>query len=180
MTRTVKAGSVTTGTRGSAPYCQSCDDDLCHLNKLFYSELNFCGCGNPEDAYDLVGTVLGLLEENREQDDADPEKFAFYPDSARMKRGKAFREATKEYIGGNDGTFNLIMYLLGHVDLTEHGGSIYGSWITKKGRHYLSLMNRYQWDDVDQTGSPHDGGDCGPGCVHWEDSTEDWQKKGAR
>lgn len=168
-----------TGPRYRGPHCPACTDDLQHLYQLLYRDLHFCGCGNPEDSYDLVGTILGLLAERKEQDDQDPELHSGL-NSPRMIRWEAFREAVRGYIGGNDGTFYLVMYLLDHAGLTEHGGSVSRCWIDRKGEHYLTLMNQYEYGEAAEAGYPHDGEECGPGCRHWEASTWDWQKKETR
>ncbi len=144
----------------TAPYCARCDDDLSHLYALFYGEggLRFCGCGSPEDAYALVRDILTLA-----------------PFFEGWETGHANHEKVRALIG-TDGAFYLVLYGLDGAGLLEHGGSVGGSWLTAKGRHYLEMMRRYQWDDLEHVGFPHDGDACTPECRHWRDSRDEWQR----
>lgn len=36
-----------------------------HLNQIFYMDLGLCGCGNPDDAYELVRDLLALCPSTR-------------------------------------------------------------------------------------------------------------------
>jgi hypothetical protein len=119
------------------------EDDLSHLYALFYGTLSICGCGNPEDAYALVRDVLALTP---------------FHDNGGWRKAR-------DLIGSN-GAYHLVLSQLDEAKLLEHGSSIGGSWLTGKGKHYLALMQRYTWDDVEDTGFPHDGGECPPSCVH--------------
>jgi hypothetical protein len=125
-----------------------------HLYKLTADDLRFCGCGCPEDAYNLVRDILALAP------------------------FRDHREELRALIGGGDGAFYLVLYVLDSAGLIDHGTSIDGSWITKKGSHYLALMQRHGFDDFDQEyGYPHEGNDCPPSCRHWQASHEDWEKQ---
>jgi len=118
------------------------EEDLSHLYQLFCADLDMCACGNPEDGYALVRDLLALAP--------------FYDHPAEVR----------DLIGGHDGAYHLVLSLLDHAGLTEHGSSIGGSWITKKGTHYLDLMRRYEYEDMDQAGYPHDGKGCPDDCPH--------------
>lgn len=117
------------------------DDDREHLSRLIHGELDLCGCGNPEDAYNLIRDILALAP------------FYDHPQKVRD-------------LIGNAGAHHIVLSLLNHARLIEHGGGIGGSWITPKGKHYLGLMQRYEYDDLDEAGLPHEGGDCPPQCPH--------------
>ena len=155
------------GDRGL--FCAECEDDLQHLCALFLGSdgLGICGCGDPESVYELVRDILALapLYEQAE--------------------GERSNSAKVREMIGTGGAFYLILYTLDRAGLLEHGSSVSGSWLTLKGTHYLALMRRFGWDDLDGTGLPHfpgDGpvkpgdGECGPGCRHWEASLEQYQK----
>lgn len=123
-------------------------DELQHLGSLIFGRdgLRFCGCGNPEDAYALVRDLLALAP--------------FYDHQAEVR----------ERIGGGPGVEMLVLYALDGAGLIEHGTGIGGSWLTAKGRHYLALMLRHEWEDIDddETGLPHDGQPCETvKCEHW-------------
>lgn len=133
-------------------------DELRHLNSLFFDEggLGFCGCGNPDDAYALVRDLLSLAP--------------FYEHRAEVR----------ERIGGGTGTEMLVLYLLDGAGLTEHGTGIGGSWLTAKGSHYLALMQRYEWEDIDddEVCLPHDGQPCETvKCAHWQASRTGYESE---
>lgn len=128
-------------------------DELQHLNSLVYDRggLRFCGCGNPDDAYALVRDLLALAP--------------FFD----------HRTEVRERIGGGPGVEMLVLYALDGAGLIEHGTGIGGSWLTAKGRHYLSLMRRYEWEDIEdeEVCLPHDGEPCETvKCRHWRASQE--------
>lgn len=77
----------------------------------------WCGCGSPEEASARLRDVLALhpLYEHRAEIDA------LIPDS---------------------GFQYLILYTLDHFDLTEHGGTVGGGWLTDKGKAVLEALNR--------------------------------------
>jgi hypothetical protein len=46
-----------------------------------------------------------------------------------------------------DNAFELFfMYVISHIRLTEHGTSIYGAWLTKKGKEVLNWLH----DNIDR------------------------------
>lgn len=125
------------------------EDEREHLYRLLYGRdgLRFCGCGNPEAVYVLVRDLLALAP--------------FYENQA----------AVRERIGTSqdDAARYVVLYVLDGAGLTEHGSSIAGAWLTAKGRHYLPLMRRHEYDDLDEVGFPHDGEDCEDvKCAHWQ------------
>jgi hypothetical protein len=170
-TETVSPSSVglTGGLTGGwkDPYCPACEFDLTHLYRLLYGDIGFCGCGDPGSAYDTIGMILALIDLKWK----DPEKT----DHAHWK---ACSELIQQQAGTSGGAFNLVMYILDRAGLLEHGSSVRGAWLTKRGKHCLHLMNAYSFDEVEGAGYyPHGGDPCGPGCRDWEASYEDWQKK---
>lgn len=82
----------------------------------------FCGCGSPALAARTLRDLLTLhpLYDNR------PAFEKLIPD---------------------EGLQYLILYTLDRFDLTEHGGTIGGAWLTDKGRAVLQALNRDSGDD---------------------------------
>jgi len=75
----------------------------------------FCGCGRPEDAVERLRDLLALhpLYNNRE-------KFeALVPDT---------------------GIEYLLLYMLDHMGLTSHGGTVGGGWLTDLGTQVLAAL----------------------------------------
>lgn len=127
------------------PRCLRCDDDLSHLYALVYDDLRFCGCGCPDEAYNLVRDLLALAP------------FYDHQDELKARIGVT---------GDDHGALYLVLYALDKAGLTEHGGSVAGSWLTPKGTHYLGLMRAYEHGELDHVGYPHDGGKCPRDCRH--------------
>lgn len=120
------------------------EDQARHLYALFYDEIGLCGCGQPGAAVDLIRRLLNLAP--------------FYEHPAEM---------IAEF-DGNAGIEHLVLSVLDHVGLTEHGGSIGGSWLTDKGRAVQQLLSLGTADSVDEmldgAGYPHDGEPCPGHC----------------
>lgn len=90
----------------------------------------FCGCGAPESAAERLRDLLAMhpLYENRE----------------RLK-----------VLVPDDGLEYLLLYMLDHFDLTEHGGSVGGAWLSEKGKAVLEALNRDPLDVI-----------CAQSCMH--------------
>ena len=96
------------------------------LNALFYNDLDLCGCGNPEDAYNLVRDTLAL---------------------APLYENEGWKRA--EDLIGSPGATHLVLSMLTTAHLIEHGSGMGGSWLTPKGEQVLHAMRQFTWDDVD-------------------------------
>ena len=112
-----------------------------HLNSIFYVDLGLCGCGNPDDAYELVRDLLALCP--------------LYED-------QRWRQAETLTSGG--AVHHIVMSTLDTAGLIEHGSSINGSWLTPKGTWFLNAARAVPFDDLDEAGLPHDGASCTGQC----------------
>jgi hypothetical protein len=112
---------------------------LQHVNGLFYTDIGLCGCGNAEEAFDLVRDLLNLAP--------------FYE----------HRQEVAALVG-TGATGHIVLSALDNADLLEHGGTIHGSWLTDKGEWYQkALASITDWDEI-AVGVPHDGGSCTDAC----------------
>lgn len=115
---------------------------LQHINGLFYMDLGLCGCGLPEDSFDLIRDLLAL---------------------APYYQGPEVRQQVAT-LCGNEPARHMILSMLTRADLLEHGGGLDGSWLTDKGTWCLKALRTIDdWDEID-VGLPHDGGDCTDVC----------------
>lgn len=85
-------------------------------------ELNICGCGCPENVYRLIHVVMKEICESRVRTD---DEIGFY---------------------------DYMIYQLNEQGFLEHGSSIYGSWVTKKGEKLVEVLDEmakydYEYDD---------------------------------
>ncbi len=95
--------------------------------------LDFCGCGNPCEGYDA------LLDTLSSYSTGDRQKWA-------EARGG-------NWSGAGNGYDFLILYFLNAHDMMEHGGSVGGSWLTKKGKAVKLFLEEWgtdpgEWPDM--------------------------------
>ena len=112
---------------------------LCHLYRVLHSDMPSCGCGDPAAADRLVIDLLTVFAD-------------WAPDRARR---------VEELIGGSDGAQQIVLATLDHAGLTEHGGSVWGSWLTERGKWVLWAVEQAGGVDglgakLDVVGFPHE------------------------
>lgn len=73
----------------------------------------WCSCGSPEIIVKAMGSYLNLF----------------------LETGYTPRIYTTEGL--------LLAYWADACDLTEHGGSVYGAWLSDKGKKWVELYNEY-------------------------------------
>lgn len=87
--------------------------------RIFFSTY-FCGCGEPEEAMESFKELMGLFED----------------DVISLGKLNVFEE---KYGKGHS---ILMLYFLGGMNLTEHGGSVYGCWLTKLGQDVKEYLEK--------------------------------------
>lgn len=81
-------------------------------------ELGICGCGRPNETYELIHHIMKEISKNYVRTD----QTAYY---------------------------DFIIYQLNRMEFLEHGTSIYGSWVTKKGRKLIEALNEMEKYDYE-------------------------------
>lgn len=75
----------------------------------------FCGCGDPEAAWEEIKKELTRLnQEHMERKEIE-----------------------------SSGLWYIMAYLIGHMELSEHGGGIGGAWLTPLGKETLDFLEKY-------------------------------------
>lgn len=87
------------------------------VNHFWFNTAQFCGCGNSER---ILPLILDLLNRHGPDDQG-------------------------EFDGGPQAEFSndldlLLMYCFDAWELTEHGGSVWGAWLTDEGLRLRSAM----------------------------------------
>jgi hypothetical protein len=101
------------------------------------NDLPMCGCGDPRAALALVLRVLGGLN--------SPTRLGLHGDWT----------ASTEL--PDDAVRYLVLGALDHAELIDHGTSVDYPWLTDKGRRFLEVMDRGDYDEIDAGGfGPHD------------------------
>ena len=90
------------------------------LHMWVFTDLGFCGCGDPEGSLDFLRDSLNDI--NKESDERWNAMKARFPE------------------GPMSWTY---LYMLDDKGLTEHGSNIRGCWLTDKGKAILELLNKY-------------------------------------
>lgn len=103
-------------------YCTEMTDDEEFIISFFIEAFNFCGSGCLNMSIKFVRDILNCYEDR--EDNLSP--F--------LNLDKAIK------VCGNDNITDFMLHWLDSVGLTDHGISVYGSWLTEKGealRNYL-------------------------------------------
>ncbi|MFC7794551.1 hypothetical protein [Streptomyces cinereoruber] len=113
-----------------------------HINRLFYMDLHLCGCGLPEEAFDLVRDLLAVIGSDSK---------------------KPWKEL--ESLVPQGAALHMVLSMLDEAGLIDHGRIITGCWLTPKGTWYLRQLRKVDdWDDIHGIGLPHDGTACTDRC----------------
>lgn len=115
-----------------------------HFRDGQVDQLGLCGCGAPEEVIDSLARYL-----HRQR--------ALHADSERLSgtAWEAFVEDLDRTHGfeHRDGRAPLeywwAAYTADRLELTEHGGSVAGAWLTDKGRTWLANYHAAQNADAD-------------------------------
>lgn len=90
---------------------------------MYFDQLGLCGCGNP-------ACVHAMLIECLESFDRDKNGWGSGTGIDRITEiVKSKPDVVAEFIG----------HFLDQKDLLEHGGSVYGSWLTERGKQVIEI-----------------------------------------
>jgi len=115
------------------------EEILCHLYKVLHNDMPFCGCGDPGSADRLVIGLLAVFADRQ-------------PDRVRR---------VEELIGGSEGAQQIVLAAIDHAGLIDHGSSVWGSWLTERGKWVLWAVDAVGGVDglaeqLDESGFPHE------------------------
>lgn len=98
----------------------------------FNDDLGLCGCGSPEETYEVIRRILNIQSSNANWG----------------TRQRQFSEICNADIDNENynGLIQFVLYILDDKGFLEHGSSIGGAWLTKKGEIYLDLLNI--WNNI--------------------------------
>lgn len=110
-------------------YCTEMTDDEEFLTSFFIEAFDFCGCGCLSMSIKFVRDILNCYE--------DEEGWG----ASHLKLDKA-----KE-VCGNDNITDFMLHWLDTVELTNHGSSVYGSWLTDTGKALRDYLKNVVWEE---------------------------------
>lgn len=102
-------------------------DDEEFLTGFFGEAFGFCGCGCLSMSIKFVRDILNCYEEDEEE--------GWYAPHLILDKAKE--------VCGNDNITDFILHWLDSVELTEHGSSVYGSWLTNKGKALRGYLAKH-------------------------------------
>lgn len=113
------------------------------VKDFYYNKLNWCGCGNPEEAIKLLRDVLSCIAERFNGNETLANKsFERYVE--RMEELLCYKSKYAIYLS--------YFYVMDSHGLLEHGGGVGGSWLTDSGKELLEHLNiaaELDWDSED-------------------------------
>lgn len=109
-------------------YCTEMADDEEFLKSFFVEIFDFCGCGCLSMSIKFVRDILNCYE--------DEEGLSPYLNLDKAKE-----------VCGNDNITDFMLHWLDTVELTDHGSSVYGSWLTNKGKALRDYLKNVVWED---------------------------------
>lgn len=95
------------------------------IHQFYFDTLKFCGCGNPEDVLDFLRQTLSAIRDRSSSRDRENTLLPLDSPLALTYR-----------------------YWLDAQGWTEHGGSVYGAWLTKEGKEVLVMLEAA--DDLEE------------------------------
>lgn len=107
-------------------------DDEEFIKDFFICVFNFCGCGSLGLSAEFIKEVLNCFEEEEGLS------------SHFLNLGKL-----DEYTN-NKGITDFILHFLDSYGITEHGSSVYGSWLTIEGQKLKEYLNEAIKDEEDE------------------------------
>lgn len=99
------------------------------LKSFFIEAFNFCGCGCLHMSIKFISEVLNCYE--------DEDGWS----SPHLNLDKAIE------VCGNDNITDFMLHWLDTVELTNHGSSVYGSWLEEKGKALRDYLKNVVWEE---------------------------------
>ncbi len=106
------------------------NDLFIRVKNTFSTDIGLCGCGRPLDTWEMIHRYLKALKLRSESVDEGIEEV-------------------KNFYMQNYGLAQFMAYILDDREYTEHGTSIYGAWLTDKGKDLLSILDIYMNEDIE-------------------------------
>lgn len=117
------------------------EDMLLYFRQVFYYDvLVFCGCGCPSEALDFVLYFLNCFVDEQWNETILLDRFSL-------------KECLKGFKGFDDESgipcgVEFMLHYLDKLELSEHGSSVYGSWLTDAGIMWREVLRRTEGVDI--------------------------------
>ena len=112
-------------------YEESLIDPL--MDEFWYHDLGLCGCNCPEDTKKAIRKYLHIRKDFHD-------KELTYEGVVRRYRTDL---GIDEHSQVQHGVLQFMMYVLDKEGYTDHGGSVGGCWLTKKGEMFMGVLDAW-------------------------------------
>lgn len=96
--------------------------DGCHYadqtGAMYFGQTEFCGCGDSESIHRLIIKFLTAVHKSGVID---------------------YKEIGNIILKNNEQMVEFVLLFLDSKNLTEHGSSVYGSWLTERGKQFVEI-----------------------------------------
>ena len=140
--------TVKEATRYVAGMQKHCDERCVGIEDaikwFYYDLLNWCGCGDPKEALIAVRDYLSLVnyyDEHRTEDSQDFTRKD-YDDQCAYCNDKFGCKTIYD-----NPLLLCLAYTMDDKELTEHGSSISGAWLTGVGEMFLALLRTEEFEE---------------------------------
>lgn len=117
------------------------EDMLLYFRQVFYYDvLIFCGCGRPSEALDFVLYFLNCFVDEQWKETILLDRFSL---KECLKGLKGFDDES-----GIPCVVEFMLHYLDKLELSEHGSSVYGSWLTDAGIMWREVLRRTEGVDI--------------------------------
>lgn len=99
--------------------------------KEWLSKTGICACGMSTSAFKSLRSILTFISNRSTLDEIKDSTVAL------------------DTLIPDQGTQYLLLYFLDILDLTEHGGSVSGCWLTPLGEQVLEFLDPLSDDEID-------------------------------
>lgn len=103
------------------------------MDEFWYHDLGLCGCNCPEDTKEAIRKYLHIRKDFHD-------KELTYEGVVRRYRTDL---GIDEHSQVQHGVLQFMMYILDKEGYTEHGGSVGGCWLTKKGEMFMDVLDAW-------------------------------------
>ena len=103
------------------------------MGYYMYEKLGLCGCGSPEDTYEIIRRYLHIRKDKYDSNLSYDEVCDRYMSDLRIDYSDELQY----------GMLQFLTYVLDSHGFTEHGGSVGGCWLTERGEMLLTVLDAW-------------------------------------
>ena len=103
------------------------------MDEFWFNDLGLCGCNCPEDTKEAIRKYLHIRKDFHD-------KELTYEGVVRRYRTDL---GIDEHSQVQHGVLQFMMYVLDKEGYTDHGGSVGGCWLTKKGEMFMDVLDAW-------------------------------------